>query len=149
MFRLGANENPSDFVRRRFCGAECARIDLIFTTTAIDIKKPASKPLVKPTARPMREPKKRNKPEIEPPIVAIDEEPVVEITTPTRTWRTWARAKWEGPSEEVYIAAERYGRMHRLTAEEVLRLWGYQKTEIVELKPKEITDERTKRLRSN
>ena len=138
MFRLGANENPSDFVRRRFCGVKCAGIDLIATTTAASVKAPKAQPLAKPVAKPMREPRKRNRPEPVVEIELLEVEPVATVATSTRTWRTWARAKWEGPSEELYYAAERYGRMHRLTAEETLRLWGYQKTEIVEVKkPKE------------
>jgi len=134
MFRLGTAENPVDFARRRFCSVKCAGMDLVATTTAGSIKPPKSQPLAKPSAKPMREPRKRNRPEPVVEIEVLEVEPVVTVPTSTRTWRTWARAKWEGPSEEVYYAAERYARMHRLTAQEVLTLWGYQKTEIVEVK---------------
>lgn len=133
MFRLGASEDMADFTRRRFCSAKCAGIDLVAKSSAAapSLPKPKPRPLAKPTARPLREPRKRNKPEH---VIVETDSILVEISTATRTWRTWERAKLEGPSEEAYYAAERYGRMHRLTAEETLRLWGYRKTEIVEVK---------------
>lgn len=129
IFRMGTRESLADFTARRYCSSECAQRQLVEQIV------PPSLPKKTVGKSPVRYPVQAK---VADAKLQVDSQPAVTTTyiagydldvstTDHVQVRTWAQAKYHGPSEWAQKVLRRFARKQGISYEFAMALFGYDR----------------------